>query len=586
MKARYGVTDLRSKDGFAMAATLGVLSILSILVVTVFANAISSFRSGMTDLEKSRAYYAAEAGAESGMAQLALALEDAVIEDRELTAITAPEIPGFTFENFAVTRDGGVETEQITDGPYTGLYSRTQLVEIHSEAVAPDYTTSAILVTAKAQAIPIFQFGVFFEKDLEISNLPPMTFGGWIHSNGSIWTCSNNAYYEDLITTPNKYYRDWKFQHCTYSGVWIDDATATGVRVLFDSRSHPDPNDFRARSDADFDNRLKTDAYGVDSLSVPLPDGIAPVEVVQPRDVSDGLLERTAKFAWKADWHIELDLSQIADGSEATDLCNGGITHTRDGGQGSPTAAECQNIFSFDYDMWYEARELRYADVLDIDVAELFDWATGGNATGITYITMTTAGADDPQGDGVFPVVRLVNGSVLDAPITFSTNHPMYVLRDFNTGVWQPTTLVGDAMTILSNNWDDAQHQTTTVNRNNWPATNTEVNAAILAGHSATACDHEVCGNQAYGGGLENFPRFLENWNGDTLTYSGSLVSLFFNQQGNGPWKFSSWGSNGQYYYPPTRNWQFDTRFENPDNLPPGTPVVGNVIHTAFRPLY
>ncbi len=43
---------------------------------------------------------------------------------------------------------------------------------------------------------------------------------------------------------------------------------------------------------------------------------------------------------------------------------------------------------------------------------------------------------------------------------------------------------------------------------------------------------------------------------------------------------------NGDYYSPPSRDWIFDTRFEDWQNLPPGTPTVGNVIHTAFRPVY
>jgi hypothetical protein len=111
MKARYEVLNLGSRDGFAMMAALGVLSLLSVLIVTVFANAMASFRSGMTDLEKSRTYYAGEAGAEAGMAQLALALEDAVIEDQELSAIYPPIIEGFSFDAFSVVRRGSVETE-------------------------------------------------------------------------------------------------------------------------------------------------------------------------------------------------------------------------------------------------------------------------------------------------------------------------------------------------------------------------------------------------------------------------------------------------------------------------------------------
>ena len=115
-------------------------------------------------------------------------------------------------------------------------------------------------------------------------------------------------------------------------------------------------------------------------------------------------------------------------------------------------------------------------------------------------------------------------------------------------------------------------------------AADTQYWVAILAGHSATPCDHEVApcpGGYAdfYGGGIENYLRFLERWSGETATYRGSLVSLHESLTVDGTW-------NGTYYSPPSRDWEFDTRFEDPINLPPGTPVVGNVIRTAFRPVY
>ena len=320
MKARFEITDLRSKDGFAMAATLGVLTLLSILVISVFANAMASFRSGMTDLEKSRTYFAAEAAAESAMSQLALVLEDAVIEDYELSAITAPTLAGFTFDRFSVVRDGTVETERITDGPFAGLFSRTQVVEINAEAVSSDYTRSAIMVTAKAQAIPIFQFGVFFEKDLEITNGPRLDFDGWVHSNGNIFLNSANQFFGDVITTPNNVYKDRKDEHGVNTGMWIADATATYNQLNFDSRTTPDPNAFRSASDAAFDNRLKTSAYGVDSLKVPLPTGVDPTVLFEPRNASDTPLERQSKFAWKADWYIEVDLGSMGTSSGTVNL--------------------------------------------------------------------------------------------------------------------------------------------------------------------------------------------------------------------------------------------------------------------------
>jgi hypothetical protein len=139
---------------------------------------------------------------------------------------------------------------------------------------------------------------------------------------------------------------------------------------------------------------------------------------------------------------------------------------------------------------------------------------------------------------------------------------------------------VGDAITLLSNSWNDANQQQQIVVR--LSASNTQYWMAILAGHSATGCDWMLCGTNPYGGGLENYPRFLESWSGSpkkVAMYRGSLVSLHRSVFATGPW-------NGTYYRPPQRDWGFELRFEDPQNLPPGTPTVGNVIRTAFRPVY
>ena len=269
----------------------------------------------------------------------------------------------------------------------------------------------------------------------------------------------------------------------------------------------------------------------------------------------------------------------------ASPLCdNGGITHTRAAGLTSPTASQCNDIFSFNYDKWYEGREQRYVDILDIDVVALYAWiaAGSGRQTGVMFITIDDTGAQDPKGDLTYPVIRLINASSLSAPITFATNHPMYVQGHYNNNAaWYPSALVGDAITFLSTVWDDADHQAATQIRP--VAADTDIYAALMAGHSGTPCDHEVAGcgvTSPYGGGLENFPRFLEDWNPEILLFRGSLVSLTFSQQSTGLW------GNGPYYSPPVRDWEFDMRFDQPENMPPGTPVVGNVIHTAFRPIF
>jgi len=597
MNATGPASDARiafDQRGFALEATIFTMVIATIVMAALFTAAMTTFRTAGMELGNTRAIYAAEGGAEAAMAQLTAALEDGNLSDSELALLAPPTIQGFSFDSFDVQRLGGIVIEPITDGPFIGLKSLTQRVDIYSEAVDPIGNSGAVIVSAKAQAIPIFQFGVFYEKDLEITNGPPMYFDGWVHSNGNIFLSSNNSYFRDVITTPGSLVHDRKDNHDIKHGVHVADAGGTDVQLSFDSRSHPTANAFRARSHADFDDRVKTGAYAVDTLRLPLPGGMSAHEVIRVREGTDGSLERATKWAWKADFHVTIDLNAALN---AGNTCTYITMDRGTTGLATPGLADCEAIFDFNYEKFVDGRESRWVDVLDVNIAALNAWMSGAPAdrqVSIFYVEFTGAGtAPDLTGDGVYPAVRLQNGAWLFAPLSVATEWPMIVDGDYNTVGWQPAAVVGDNLTILSNAWDDAdpEHQNTfgsnpghafPVNFSRTNASNTSVFAAVMAGHSSTPCDHESpgCGGSVqYGGGLENFPRFLERWSGRTLTYYGSLVSLYEAQMATGTW-------GGSYYSPPGRNWFFDTRFRDPANLPPGTPVVGNVIHTAFRPVH
>jgi hypothetical protein len=108
-------------------------------------------------------------------------------------------------------------------------------------------------------------------------------------------------------------------------------------------------------------------------------------------------------------------------------------------------------------------------------------------------------------------------------------------------------------------------------------AVNTWVNAAFLGGVDTT-----VPGT--YNGGLENYPRFHEDWGGTTLTYQGAFVSLGTPTHVAGPW-CGTGGSNSSgcnIYNPPVRAWNFDPGFNNAANLPPLTPRFVYVQQVLF----
>jgi type II secretory pathway pseudopilin PulG len=619
----------KSQAGLALVATLLVLAVMGVLVAAVARAVLTSTRTAGLEYHEARAFYAAEAGGEAALAQLKIALQDGYLSDRELSDIRPPTLPGFSFDSFSVERKGAPTIENITDGPFAGLYALTQNVDVYSVASDRNGTVSGVILRAKAQAIPIFQFGVFFEEDLEATNGPPMEFVGRVHSNGNIYLSSRNAWYRDMITTPNKVFHDRKDFHLVYDGVYINDASGAEVRLDFDSRTRPDPDAFKAESCAKFDCRLQTDAFGVDSLKLPLPDGVPPYELIRPREASDGDSEREVKFAWNADMYVTVDLATIR---TRGDVCGGvdptpwpRITVERSNGGEAPAAADLCRIFPWSWSSFYDARETELKDVLNIDVDELRIWSGGvaGRAAEVIYVEFvvptdlggyTTATLDQILDGTLDPALRVVNARELPNRMTVASEWPLYVLGDYNSFNKKPAALVGDGITILSNAWVDDQNRppatvftacqgTVTPGvpcgeyeawRGGWTRRNaaeTRVNAAILAGHWPTPCDHHdpscpADGTNAYyqdwyGGGIENFPRFLERWrtssgNRVVFHYLGALISPFTSQKTTGTW-------NGSYYVPPQRDWAFDTDFNDPSLLPPGTPNVGNVIRTAMR---
>jgi len=167
--------------------------------------------------------------------------------------------------------------------------------------------------------------------------------------------------------------------------------------------------------------------------------------------------------------------------------------------------------------------------------------------------------------------------------------------------------IIADAVTLLSNNWQDAGVTTATTNGSlvnpvntssgqtvpaaqpNRIAVTTYYRVAIAAGKTIAFSNTTQNPEFAFGmdGGVHNFLRFLEDWGGiapagqQNLYYKGSIVSLFFNTYATGTFKCCN-----LVYNPPNRQYTFDSLFSVPQNLPPGTPMFRNVDNLSYRQNY
>ena len=165
--------------------------------------------------------------------------------------------------------------------------------------------------------------------------------------------------------------------------------------------------------------------------------------------------------------------------------------------------------------------------------------------------------------------------------------------------------IIADAVTLLSNNWQDAGVSTATTNGSlvnpvNTPngqsvpaqqpnriAVTSYYRVAIAAGKTIAFSNPGQNPEFAFGsdGGVHNFLRFLEDWGGisaqQSLYYKGSIVSLYFNTYATGTFKCCD-----LVYNPPSRQYTFDSLFSIPQNLPPGTPMFRNVDNLSYRQNY
>jgi len=419
----------------------------------------------------------------------------------------------------------------ITMGPYSGLYALVQPYDMVSTVVGPDNVSVTVQRASEHHLIPVFQFGVFYDGDLEILPGPTMTFGGRVHSNSDLYVGANQElFFDSFVTAAGSIYHRRKDQDAVPRGdVWFQDDEGEYQRMNFDST---DPI-WEERAIWTWGGRVQDQAHGIVPIGLPLPYGVDPIEIIKRGGPGDSQVLRDARYYYKADLRI---IDGVAtDREDHPVLLDPGILNTH---------------------TFYNFRESQWVTATEIDVGALL---TAGQApqNGIVYISSseTAPGAADA-------VIRLSNGAELpDGGLTVATDNPLYIQGDYNITDPQPASVLTDAINILSNAWNDAKSDHGISQRR---ATNTYVRCAIMAGNLETTDGH-------YNGGLENFLRFLEGWRGRPLTYVGSLVCMWSSEWATGPWYYG-----GNSYTAPRREWSFDTNFTDPDLLPPGTPNILN----------
>jgi hypothetical protein len=565
--------------GFALVTALILLTVLMALLTAYFALTQIELNTTSASAAQTTGFYAAEAGLNlraeevrqrflgysrpSGTSPSATNPCQGSNQGSGDLACKTYTLSGRRILTYIVEASGNPRTVKIPPGElYENLDAQEYRYSLFSQAIGPNGRTEAILeMVFKSRLVPMFQFAAFYDKDLEILPGPNMTLNGRVHSNGDLYlNAVNTLSISGQVSTAGSLYRGRK-----------DSNTCTGnVQIMRPDNSYASlacGSGRRVYTQGELGAWGGRVQVGVNRTTVPAPEELDPVP---------GRL-----YFQRADLRVVLNLN--ANPARIQVLNNSGL---EDALATTTLNTLCLGVVGSSNTL-YNRREQKRMRLLEVDMRGLLNCIHQHGLLGMGR------GLDDTSDGGLvfhFSVlgsdsarvnnygVRISNAasltsSILGAPrprgVSIVTDQSVYLQGDFNadrgstSADFIPAAVLADSLHVLSNAWQDTNSDKSLSNRK---ASSTTINAAFLAGTDTTG-GVEGPGGQggAYNGGLENYPRFLEDWNNVTLTYRGSFVSLGNPRKVAGPW------GTGDTYSPPIRDWGFETRFAA-GALPPLSP--------------
>jgi hypothetical protein len=498
-------------------------------------------------------------------------------------------------------------------GTYAGLYGFVQQCQIASTAtpIGQGYNNLSATVNQTVQfaQIPLFQFGIFYNLDLEINPSSTFGIGGSVWCNGNIYNSPNGllVYFAPVYATGNVYNnRDHPYDSTANGSGAVIYSTAyytnTGPTIHEDTLTMPVGNGNNSSSNVNSILQLPA------TNAAPSAGAYTAAGQLYLYNASDLVISNPATgglpvnqgtniTVYYQNQHMATPFTQVpGDVPIYTNIA----THTT-----NYTYSFVTNATFYDY------RENKTVNAIQIDVAAFNRWLTNSSARGgLVFDNDNNVNGTTTKGHHIWsiyaynsvsmtgstlPGVRVKNGQLLPpSGLTISTPDPMYVMGDYNimtnynAPVAQqsrtvpdatytlPAALMCDAITVISTNYSDTpgialSSRTPITQHGDGVMT---VNAAILTGIVPSA-------NGYYSGGVENLIRLLENWPAypsSSVLNTGSQVAMFASL-----FATNHYVSPGTYFNAPGYDEGFDRNYLNYSQLPPLTPSFNTIARAGWQ---
>lgn len=582
--------------GFALVATLLLLTVLLALLGAYNALTRVEVATHRALADQSKSFFAAEGGLNARAEEIRQVFVGynlpTGISPSSPNECEAGNLGSGSFGCKGYTLGSKTATTWVLDDPtnpvitvippgerYQYLNAQEYRYTANSESRSRDGRVGAVLrLNFKSRLVPLFQFAAFYNKDLEILPGPAMTLSGPVHTNGDLYlNAGNTLTVTGQVTTAGLLYRGRKnsLPNCsgtvTVSGRNLPGCAAGGTRRLV-----------TATDIVPWNGNIQIE---VPSVTVPGP------EVFDATPSALYWSKADLRLALRLNGAENVDTTNAATGVEVRNTdgsVNAALTATLNSSASCPGMFGGRTVGNVAGTTFLNGRENKYMRLMDVDLTALFNCIKNQNLLGGKLLSDDTEGGlvfhftvVGPNSGGINRYgVRISNADELRSTVagaptikgfTLVSDQAVYLRGNFNRVNKKPAAVMCDSINVFGGNWNDADSALALSNASRDGA-NTTINAAFLAGTDSTwgvegTPNNQSNQNSGYNGGLENFPRFHEDWTGYTLVYRGSFVSLGTPRHVNG-----AWAGTGIYYNPPTRDWNYDTSFNNAANLPPITP--------------
>lgn len=600
----------KNEAGFTIITFMFIMAMLGALAIGALQMSTLNIESSNAQSRGKKAFYAAEVGLDLAVNEIIQSFEN--LSPYTTTAENGGDGDGFLFENNY--RDHEVKYK-ITNPESRYLYETVKGNSILSHfAYTYDIQAESSTVDAKESVLekiriletPLVQWFIFYggdggnSSDLEIEPYPGMTTWGRIHANGDIYLRAgpgNELRFQNFdpnegdplaaphsITAGGIIYNKRKKNMVNSDGVPRIKTTNTTLDWEDDL-----PINFVIDQDAQ-------EAAFNDFVFVKEPLIQAPGNSQFQRG---GFYETRAANTQRDDVDGIQILGQGALGAGMTVIISGPLANTDVTTLILRGETSFGNLYSGPMPIIRETRgiledcrEGKTVDTTDIDLYALEKWFqeylldpanSGGSLGEAGFLVYASRSPDASFTNSTDPMqaIRLMKNNLLSTPklinkTTFASDNPIYIDGDFNTVNTQGAAIIGDAINLLSKNWDDSKTCS-----GGLPSagivgnTGSKVRASLFSGYTPTTSQ-----GGTYGGGVHNFMRYHERWTGINSDFKGAMIGLWVSQQATGNWCQTSGGAN--CYEPPERLYGWDTNFADPDYWPPFIPSIFGVERVGF----